>query len=175
MLFPRALSLSHRAELSAAPLLPVRSCSRHQASLQLLCSALSKPRNLSCSSYTLPSRPFTIFIARHGHSLIGVSPPCTVAQKSHTVLKVRLHSAEQKGATPPSPTSSAGLAAPQGTDGTFGCQATLLPHGLTCHHPQSKISFFGGCSAASHLQVCTLQTQKPALADYDSGRHLVSA
>jgi len=30
--FPRALSLSQRAELSAAPPLPVRSCSRHQAS-----------------------------------------------------------------------------------------------------------------------------------------------
>ena len=42
MPFPRALSLSHRAELSAAPPLPVRSCSRHQASPQLLCSVLSK-------------------------------------------------------------------------------------------------------------------------------------
>ena len=60
MLFPRALSLSHRAELSAAPPLPVRSCSRHEASPQLLCSALSKPGDLSCSSHTLPSRPFSI-------------------------------------------------------------------------------------------------------------------
>ena len=34
MLFPRALSLSPRAELSAAPPLPVRSCSRHEASPQ---------------------------------------------------------------------------------------------------------------------------------------------
>ena len=32
----------HRAELSAAPPLPVRSCSRHEASPQLLCSALSE-------------------------------------------------------------------------------------------------------------------------------------
>jgi len=47
MPFPRALSLSHRAELSAAPRLPVRSCSRHEASPQLLCSALSTPRGLS--------------------------------------------------------------------------------------------------------------------------------
>ena len=62
MLFPWALSLSHRAELSAAPLLPVRSCSRHQASLQLLCSALNKPKDLSHSSYISPCRPFTIFV-----------------------------------------------------------------------------------------------------------------
>jgi len=41
----------------------VRSCSRHEASPQLLCSALSKPRELSCSSYILPSRPFTVFTA----------------------------------------------------------------------------------------------------------------
>jgi len=61
--FPRALSLSHRAELSAAPPLPVRSCSRHQASPQLLCSALSTPRDLSSSSYVFPSRPFPTFVA----------------------------------------------------------------------------------------------------------------
>jgi len=60
--FPRAPSLSHRAELSAAPPLPVRSCSRHEASPQLLCSGLSKPRDLSRCSYTLLSRPFTIFV-----------------------------------------------------------------------------------------------------------------
>jgi len=36
MLFPRALSLSHRAELSAAPPLPVRSC------LFLLCLSFEK-------------------------------------------------------------------------------------------------------------------------------------
>ena len=33
--FPRALSLSQRAELSAAPPLPERSCSHHEASPQL--------------------------------------------------------------------------------------------------------------------------------------------
>jgi len=43
------LSLSQRAELSAAPLLPVKCCSRHQASPQLLCSALSTLRGLSRS------------------------------------------------------------------------------------------------------------------------------
>ena len=63
MPFPRALSLSHRAELSAAPPLPVRSCSHHEASPQLLCSALSQPRDLSHSSYILPSGLYTSFIA----------------------------------------------------------------------------------------------------------------
>ena len=57
-----SLSLSQRAELSAAPLLPVRSCSRHEASPQLLCSALSKSRGLNHSSHTLSSRLFTIFM-----------------------------------------------------------------------------------------------------------------
>jgi len=46
-----------------APPLPVRSCSRHQASPQLLCSVLSKPRGLSCSSHTLPSWAFAISVA----------------------------------------------------------------------------------------------------------------
>jgi len=35
----------------------------HEASPQLLCSGLNKPRALSCFSYILPSRPFTVFIA----------------------------------------------------------------------------------------------------------------
>ena len=63
MPFPRALSLSHRAELSAAPPLPVRSCSRHEAFPQLLCSALSTPGGFSCFSHVFPSIPFIVFIA----------------------------------------------------------------------------------------------------------------
>ena len=46
-----------RAELSAAPPLPVRSCSRHEVSPQLFCSGLSTPRGLSHSSHTVPSDP----------------------------------------------------------------------------------------------------------------------
>jgi len=65
MPFPRALSLSHRAELSAVPPLPVRSCSRHEASPQLLCSALSTPRGLSRSSHTLPYRLFPVSVASY--------------------------------------------------------------------------------------------------------------
>ena len=63
MPFPQALSLSQRAELSAASLLPVRSCSCHEASPQLLCSGLNRARDLSHSSYLLPSKQFTIIIA----------------------------------------------------------------------------------------------------------------
>ena len=50
-----------RAELSAAPLLPPRSCSRHEASPQLLCSGPNKSRALSCCSWILFSRLFIIF------------------------------------------------------------------------------------------------------------------
>jgi len=63
MLFSRALSLSQRAELSAAPPLPVRSCSCHEASPQLLCSGLNKTEGLSYSSRILPSEHFPIFVA----------------------------------------------------------------------------------------------------------------
>ena len=62
MPFPRALSLSHRAELSAAPPLPVRSCSHHEAPPQLLCSGRSKPRVLSSSSQFFTPRLFTISV-----------------------------------------------------------------------------------------------------------------
>ena len=42
------------------PPLPVRSRSRHQASPQLLCSGLNNPRDFSCCSHTVLSRPSTI-------------------------------------------------------------------------------------------------------------------
>jgi len=57
MPFPRALSLSHTAELSAAPPLPVRSCSLHEASPQLLCSGLSQQRDLRSPSCILSPGP----------------------------------------------------------------------------------------------------------------------
>ena len=63
MPFPQALWLSQRAELRAAPLLPVRSCSRHEASPQLLCFVLSKPGVLTSSSYAQPSRHLIISVA----------------------------------------------------------------------------------------------------------------
>ena len=45
------------------PPLPVRSCSCHEASPQLLCSGPSTPKDLSCSSHTSPSRTFAFFLA----------------------------------------------------------------------------------------------------------------
>ena len=45
------------------PSAPCGSCSHHGSSPQLLCSGLDKPRDLSRSSYTLPSRLFTTFVA----------------------------------------------------------------------------------------------------------------
>ena len=101
MPFPRALSLSHRAELSAAPPLPVRSCSRHEASPQLLCSGLSKPRGLSRSSDILPSSPLTIFVALHwmlSNSSVSFSYCCTQTAPS-AGGEAAQHRAE--GTTPP--------------------------------------------------------------------------
>ena len=48
---------SHRAELSAAPPLPVRSCSRHEASPQLLCSGLNDPGTSAAPHMSSPSPP----------------------------------------------------------------------------------------------------------------------
>jgi len=79
MPFPQALPLSHRAELSSALPLPVRSYSHREASPYLLCSGLSTPRDLSCSPYILPSVPLTIFVVIFGHCLILC--PCIVAPK----------------------------------------------------------------------------------------------
>lgn len=53
---PRALSLSQRAELSAAPPLPVWSWGGHEGSPHFLCSGLNQSRDLDCSLYILSSK-----------------------------------------------------------------------------------------------------------------------
>ena len=58
---PRPLLLSPESRGQHCLPLPVRSCSRHEASPQLLCSGLNKPRDPSSSSCVSLSRPFTIF------------------------------------------------------------------------------------------------------------------
>ena len=63
MPFPRALSLSHRAELNAAPPVLMRSCSRHEASPQPALLWAKYATDLSCFSSILSPRPFTIFEA----------------------------------------------------------------------------------------------------------------
>jgi len=97
--FPRALSLSQRAELSAAPPLPVRSCSRHEASPQLLCSGLSTPRDLICSSNLLSSKPFATRVAPWTLCNSFMSLHCG----SRTCMQCWRcgHSTEQSRATPP--------------------------------------------------------------------------
>lgn len=63
MPFLRALSLTLRALLSAVPLLPVWSCSHHAAFHQPPLLLAERTKGPQCSSYTLPSRPFTTFTA----------------------------------------------------------------------------------------------------------------
>ena len=101
MPFTQALSLPQRAELSAAPLLPVRSCGLHEASPQLLCSGLSKPGDLSAPHTPCPSDSSPSSYPSSGCSLTVVCPSGIVALKGHTVLEVRPHSAEQSGTTLP--------------------------------------------------------------------------
>ena len=90
MPFPRALSLLQGTELSAAPLLPVRSCSRHQASPQLLCSVLNNPRDLNHPSYIFPSIPCPILVPSFGYSHIVFSPLCPVVPNLHPVAMLGL-------------------------------------------------------------------------------------
>ena len=90
MPFPRALSLSHRAELSAAPPLPARSCSCHEASPQLLCSALSKPRDM-CSLYVLPSKTLYNFLQPFLGCFLIVLCLTLWHSNLHSVFKVKMH------------------------------------------------------------------------------------
>jgi len=75
---PRALFLSQRAALSAASPLPVRSCSSHEASPQLLCSVLNQPKDFSHPSclvlYLYPSPSSQLSF---GCSLIVLRPSYT--------------------------------------------------------------------------------------------------
>ena len=78
--FPRALSLSQRAELSVAPLLPVRSCSRHQASPQPALLWAEHIRSFSRSSYVFPFRSCTSRQPSCGRPLIALCPSHCDAQ-----------------------------------------------------------------------------------------------
>ena len=124
MPFPRALSLSHRAELSAAPPLPVRSCTRPP--LSLLCSGLSTPRHLSHSLGIFPSRLSITFVALL-RTQIALCPPYTVAPKPAPSAggEAAQHSTAQRGQPLLPPGGSAGPEAPQCL---VGPQGTLLTH-----------------------------------------------
>jgi len=108
------------------PPLPVRSCSCHETSPQHLCSGLSKPGNLSCSSHILLSRLFPIFVVF----------PWTLSYSFMSFLHCGTqiaHSAEGEAAQSrveqffPFLGGSAGPGAPQGTIGLLGCRGVLLP------------------------------------------------
>ena len=74
-----------RAELSTVPLFPVRSCSCHDASAQLLCSALNKTRDLNISLHVFPSK----------HSLCSLSlDTVTVLRPSYIVVPKTAHRIE---------------------------------------------------------------------------------
>ena len=124
-MFPRALLLSPSPESRAQRclLLPVRSCSCHEASPQLLCSGLNKPRHFSHSSRTLPLS---------GCPLTVVCPSGIVAPERHTVLEVKLRRAERDN---PSVVQQQ-------------CWAWCVPFGQpgltsTCHQPEHQIPFCG--------------------------------
>jgi len=105
---------SHRAELSAAPPLPVRSCSCHQSFPRLLCSALSKHRAFRHSSHTLPSRPFPIFISllwTLSHSFM--SPWCCGTHTAPSAGGEARIAQSRAGQALPLPAGSAGPGAPQ--------------------------------------------------------------
>jgi len=92
MPFPRALSLSHRAELSAAPPLPVRSCSRHEASPHLLCSVLSKPGPWAAPHTPCPTDPSRTLYPPLLDTLEQFCVHLILwCPNLHPVLRVRLH------------------------------------------------------------------------------------
>jgi len=120
------------------PTLPVRSCSHHEASPQLLCSVLNQPRALSCSPYTIPSVLSTIFVALFWTLSDSFIPFCNV-------VHIAAHSAQDE-ATPHravwdnrflQSSSDAMLDALQIMVGLPGCLYTLLTHAqlaVNMHH-----------------------------------------
>jgi len=112
MPFPQALLLSQSTEL------PVRSCSRQEASPQLLCSGLHKLKNLSCSC-TVPSRLCTTFVA----------PLCTPSSgfmSLHCAIQTcPQHRAEQDS---PVPHQAGSARRAPGMLGPAGFQGPLLTH-----------------------------------------------
>ena len=89
MQFPRPCHCHQRAELSTAPPLPVRNCSHHEASPQLLCSGLSKPRDLSHSSYISPCKSFGCYLIVLCPSYIVGAPNCTQCRRWGCITQSR--------------------------------------------------------------------------------------
>lgn len=95
----------------------------HGASPQLLCSRLSKPKDLSHSSCILPSR-LVVFIAFHWMFSNSLKSCLYSSAQNRTQFSKWGH-AEQDNLIPPL-AGSAGSEAPQGTVSPSSCQRTLL-------------------------------------------------
>ena len=145
MPFPRALSLSQTAELSSASQLPVRSCSRHEASPQLLCSGLSTPRDLSCSSYTLPSDASPLLLPSLEHSLIALWPSYIVAPKPAPSGGGEATQHRARWGSPPLTRWHCWAWSTPEYGWLFGCQGTLLAHIQLAVSQSPQIPF---CKAA---------------------------
>jgi len=103
----------------------VRSCSCHEASPQVIYSALITPSCLSCSSYALPSRPVPIFTLLWTLSNSFMSSLYCTNQNAPSAGG---EAAQRENSSRPA--GRAGPGAPQGTVGPLGCQGTLLVHNL---------------------------------------------
>ena len=164
------------AELFPNPQLPLCSlwrarCSLLWASSQLFCSGLNKSRALGQFSYTLLSRPFTIFVALLWMFSKSFIPFLTLwYPRLHTALEVRLHWHWAEWDNPSPCMVNAGPGAPQGTICSLGCQGTLLTHVQLIVNQNLQITFHRAplqplITQSLHIsRTVTFQVQNPALA-----------
>ena len=117
--------------------------------LSLLCSVLNKPRDCSCSSYTLPYRPFTIFFFRC--SLIVLCFSYVVTPKLVLSAQVEVAQCRVERDSPCPPWWQSWAWCTPGYGWPFGCQGTLLAQ----IQPESSDALLWGCSPVSHPSICT--------------------
>ena len=124
----------HTEQSSAQPSAPCEKL------FSLLCSVLSKPRGLSCSSHTLHPRSFTIFVALPWMLANSLMPTYRQCWRWGCT-------AQSRGGSPSThPVAALGLLlwAP-------GHTAALCS---TCCHPKHTVPFLQGCSTVFCPQVC---------------------
>ena len=131
--------------------------------LSLLCSGLNKPRDLGCSSHTLPSRPFPIFVVllwTVSNTFLSFlhcgTQPCTPCWRCSCQWQL--------------PSGRSGPGAPQGTVGPLSCQGTLLAQIQLAASQNPHIPFSGTavlCLISQSISICMFalsQLQNRALA-----------
>lgn len=104
--------------------------------LSILFSGLDKPGDFSHSSYIIPSRPFTTFIALLCNSFTFFS--CCGVQTCIQSLRWDSTAQSMAGQSFPSPTGSAGT---DTQSGHFGCQSTVLTQILLSINQKNQIPF----------------------------------